>query len=59
MLDWILSCKKKQSYHDDDGGDDVQRPHLVILVMDHLSDEGLGLVGPGLSAGLAGGGPVG
>ena len=30
---------------------------LVILVMDHLSDEGLGLVGPGLSAGLAGGGP--
>ena len=26
--------------------------------MDHLSDEGLGLVGPGLSAGLAGGCPV-
>ena len=32
---------------------------LVILVMDHLSDEGLGLVRPGLGAGLAGGGPVG
>ena len=34
-------------------------PHLVILVVDHLSDEGLGLVGPGLGAGLAGGRPVG
>ena len=35
-----------------------ESPHLVILVVDHLSDEGLGLVGPGLSAGLAGSGPV-
>ena len=41
------------------GRDDVgESPDLVILVVDHLSDEGLGLVGPGLSAGLAGGRPV-
>ena len=34
------------------------RSHLVILVVNHLRDECLGLGGPGLSAGLAGGGPV-
>ena len=33
-------------------------PHLVILVVDHLRDEGPGLGAPGLGAGLAGGGPV-
>ena len=32
--------------------------YLVILVVYHLGDEGLGLGCPGLGAGLAGGGPV-
>ena len=32
--------------------------HLVVLVVDHLRDEGPGLGAPGLGAGLAGGGPV-
>ena len=32
--------------------------YLVILVVNHLGDEGLGLGCPGLRAGLAGGGPV-
>lgn len=33
-------------------------PHLVVLVVDHLGDEGPRLGAPGLGAGLAGGGPV-
>ena len=32
--------------------------YLVVLVVDHLCDEGPGLGAPGLGAGLAGGGPV-
>ena len=36
----------------------VLSAYLVVLVVDHLSDEGLGLVGPGLGTGLAGGRPV-
>ena len=32
--------------------------YLVILVVYHLGDEGLGLGRPGLRTGLAGGGPV-
>ena len=36
----------------------MKYPHLVVLVVDHLGDEGPGLGSPGLGAGLAGGGPV-
>ena len=34
------------------------RTHLIILVVYHLRNESLGLGGPGLAAGLAGGGSV-
>ena len=40
-----------------DLGECAEHLHLV-LVLDHLGDEGLGLRSPALSTGLAGGGSV-